>query len=80
MAFTLAFDGDIRKFNFNALRTETVFGVAETAGIGNEFEKTEIMRDALMVISHRDRNGEIGRIAQAALDEIDGITVAELKE
>lgn len=79
MAFTLAFEGDITKFNFNVLGAETVFGIPDTAGIGNEFVKSDIMREALEIIAGHDRNGSLGNIAQKALDEINGITIAELK-
>ncbi len=45
--FTLVFKGDIRKFKENPLKTETPFGVAIIAGIGNAFEELDELRERL---------------------------------
>lgn len=43
--FTLVFEGDIRKFKDNPLKTETPFGVPVAAGIGNAFDVIEKLED-----------------------------------
>lgn len=43
MAFTIVFEGDLRKFEGNPLKTETPFGVPMTVAVGDVFEE----RDAL---------------------------------
>jgi hypothetical protein len=45
--FTLVFEGEIRKFDGNPLRTETPFGVPVAAGIGNAFETIDRLELAL---------------------------------
>lgn len=45
--FTLVFEGNIRKLDRNPLRTETPFGVPYAAGIGNAFEMSDNLLDAL---------------------------------
>jgi len=45
MAFTIVFDGDISKLDFNPMKAETVFGKVVAAGIGNAFDELEAALD-----------------------------------
>lgn len=45
--FTLVFEGDIREFKLNPLTTETPFGIAIVAGVGNAFEELDELREQL---------------------------------
>ena len=45
--FTLVFEGDIRKFKANPLRTETPFGVPFACGVGNAFEELDAANEKL---------------------------------
>lgn len=44
-SFTLVFEGDLRKFPSNPLHTDTPFGRAYAAGIGNAFEIMDLLAD-----------------------------------
>lgn len=46
-SFTLVFEGDIRKFKGNPLKTETPFGVPFVASMGNALEENDELRDLL---------------------------------
>lgn len=53
--FTLVFEGDLRKFDGNPHKTDTPFGRAVRAGIGDAFEaldKAEAERDRAMEANH----------------------------
>ena len=40
-AFTLVFEGDIRRFKMNPLATETPWGIPYAAGMGDAFEQID---------------------------------------
>jgi len=46
-AFTLIFDGDIRRFKLNPLTTETPFGIPYGAGVGDAFGELDCLRELL---------------------------------
>lgn len=50
-AFTLVFEGDIRRFADNPMTAKTPFGVAYAAGVGNAFSESDRLRDALLKIA-----------------------------
>lgn len=84
--FTLVFKGDIGKFKFNPMNTETVFGRPEAAGRGNAFEECEDLREenerfrrALEVIAGSAQDKLQAMQAKAALDNI-GAAVGTGKE
>lgn len=43
-AFTLVFEGDIRKFGLNPLKTETPFGIAYAASMGDALEELDELK------------------------------------
>lgn len=43
-AFTLVFEGDIRRFSFNPFKTETPFGRCSASGVGDAFEEIAWLR------------------------------------
>lgn len=45
--FTLVFEGNIRSFKPNPFKTETPFGIPFAAGVGNAFETSDDLLDAL---------------------------------
>lgn len=74
--FTLVFEGDIRSFKANPLKTETPFGVPIVAGVGDAFEEADDMREEIdrlraaleIIAGSSDRLQALQ--ARAALDNI----------
>lgn len=62
--FTLVFAGDIRTFKLNPLTTETPFGVAHTAGVGDAFEECDVLRAALEKLDP-DYEDTLARVREA---------------
>lgn len=52
--FFLIFDGDIRSFKGNPMKTETPFGTPFACGVGNLMEENEMLRETLEKIRHGD--------------------------
>ena len=79
LRFTLAFEGDIRKANANPLTTETPFGTAYAAGIGDQFELADIYLAALEDILDAAPPLSIAEIAQKAVDAGNAHHQAQIK-
>ncbi len=45
MAFTVVFEGDITKLDFNPMKAETVFGKVIASGIGDAFSVIDGLHD-----------------------------------
>lgn len=45
-AFTLVFEGDIRKFKMNPLTTETPWGTPYAVSLGDALEELDQLKDA----------------------------------
>jgi hypothetical protein len=53
--FTLVFEGDIRAYKGNPLKTETPFGVPVAVGVGNAFDQIESLEDQIGASDDVDR-------------------------
>lgn len=78
MAFTIVFPGAAEKFHGNPFKAETPFGKAQTVSVGDVCAYEDILREALEEIIDSSGRGAEG-IAQAALDKVDALMMAELK-
>ena len=76
--FTLVFKGNIRAFDRNPLKTETPFGTPCAAGIGDAFETSDDLLDALkaahkwLLINDDPRCIADLKIAEAAIAKAEG--------
>lgn len=52
--FTLVFEGDIRDFKGNPLKTKTPFGVPVSSGIGNAFDEIEQLHQQIASLTRDD--------------------------
>lgn len=78
MAFTIVFPGKANQFDGNPFHAETPFGKAQTVSVGDVCECESIFREALEEIIDGSGSSAEGA-AQAALDKVDALMMAELK-
>lgn len=69
-SFTLVFEGNIRQFKVNPLTTETPFGTAIIASVGNAMEELNAYRGIVeRVAEHFEHTtAPLGKAAREAID------------
>jgi hypothetical protein len=84
--FTLVFDGDLRRFGASPFKTDTPFGRAQIASIGDVCAERDALMDALQDIANLPEQGGCGdgidavdlwmlmqKKARAAIDAAEGM-------